>query len=223
MIALFDVNIPATTGGDPVVSDLSLRMEKGTWHEIVGPAGSGKSAVFEVMTLRRKPSQGRLVIAGRNIERLGRRGLSRVRSELGSCAQHPVLLRERTVVENVVLPMVVRGRAGQAVKAAEETLGFLGLMPERDIAVAALCAQQQALVGLAMATVGAPSVVVIDGVHEGLEPAVRGVVLSWLERINQQGSTVIVFGRRPINRRSSPVLWRLRDGKVERTGEIDRC
>lgn len=202
---------------------LSLKMERGSWNEIVGPAGVGKSALFEVLTLRRRPPSGRLIIAGRNIERLGRGALSTARLEMGSCPQGLTLLRERTALENILLPLVVRGETQGAVGKAEEALGFLGLMPQRDRPVSTLCAQQQVLVGLAMAAVGGPKVVVIDGVHEQLEPATRGVVLSWLERAQARGSTVVVFGRRAMNRRSASVLWRLRDGDVERTGEVDRC
>lgn len=223
MIACFDVTIPAPHGGGPVVDKLSLKMEKGSWNEIVGPAGAGKSALFDVLTLRRRPASGRLIIGGRNIERLGRRALSVARREMGSCPQHPTLLMERTALENVLLPLVVRGATQGAVEAAEEALGFLGLMPERDRSVSTLCAQQQALVGLAMAAVGRPKVVIIDGVHEGLEAATRGMALSWLERAQGRGSTIVVFGRRAMNRRAASVLWRLRDGDVERTGEVDRC
>lgn len=206
-----------------MVEGLSLKMDKGQWHEIVGPSGVGKSALFEVVTLRRRPARGRLVVAGRNVQRLGKKGLSEVRRSLGSCSQQPVLLEERTAVENVVLPMVVRGSMAQAVDEAEEVLGFLGVIEDRDRKVCALCSQRRALVALARATVGGPKVVVLDGIHEGLEPGVRGLVLSWLEKVHRRGSTVIVFGRRPMNRSSRSVLWRLRDGAVERTGEVDRC
>ena len=223
MIALFDVTIASETGNTPVFSDLSMQLDKGSWHEIVGAAGSGKSVLFDVMTLRCAPQKGRLVIAGRNMSRLGRRGLSEIRREIGSCAQRPVMLEERTAVENVVLPMVVRGASQQAVEAAEEVLGFLGIMPERDQAVGQLCDQHRALVALARATVGEPSMVVIDAVHEALEPGVRAMALSWLERLQKGGSTVIIFGRRPMNRRSGSNLWRLRDGALEQTGEVDRC
>ncbi len=223
MIALFDVTIPASQGGSPVVDGLSLKMEKGQWHEIVGPSGVGKSALFEVVTLRSSPQAGRLVVAGRNIQRLGPTGLAEVRRSLGTCSQRPTLLTRRTVVENVVLPMVVRGATQGAVDEAEKVLGFFGLMGHRDQRVGQLCFQRQVLVSLARATVGRPEVVVIDGVHEGLEPGVRGLMLSWLEKLHSRGTTVVVFGRRPMNRSSESVLWRLRDGEVERTGEVDRC
>ena len=223
MIAIFDLTIPEMGGGSQVVEGLSLRMEEGSWNEIVGPAGVGKSAIFDVLSLRRKPAAGRLVVAGRNLERLKKGGLWKVRKEIGSCPQRPTLLWDRSAVENVVLPMVVRGESREALKKAEETLGFLGVMPERDRSVGALCAQHQALVALAMATVGSPKVILIDGIHETLEPAVRGVALSWLEKMQGSGSTVVIFGRRAMNRRRSSVLWRLRDGEVARTGEVERC
>ncbi len=223
MIALYDIAIATTDGEPPVISGLSLSVDEGGWHEIVGPSGSGKTALFEVMTLRRRPTAGKLIVAGRNVDRLKEGGLAEVRRQIGSCEQQPTLLSRRTAVENTVLPMVVRGETEQAVEAAEEVLGFLGVMPQRDLAVDALSEQDQILVGVAMATVGAPPLIVIDGVHESLEPAVRGVVLSWLEQLRDDGSTVVILGRRPMNRRSNPVLWRLREGSLERTGEVDRC
>lgn len=223
MIALFDLTINSSGEGGPLVEGLSLKMEAGSWHEIVGPAGVGKSAIFNVLSLRTKAAKGRLVLAGRNVDRLKRGGIEEIRKELGSCPQRPELLWHRSAVENVVLPLVVRGDSRRALREAEESLGFLGVMPERDIAVGQLSGQHQALVALAMATVGAPRVVLVDGVHEVLEPAVRGVALSWLERVQKSGSTIVVFGRRAMNRRASSVLWRLRDGDVERTGEVERC
>lgn len=223
MIALYDVTIPDNSGDTPVVRDLEFRAEQGSWHEIVGPSGAGKSALFEVMTLRSRPSAGQLVVAGRNVDRLDAGGLAELRRRIGGCAQQPVLLDERTAVENVVLPMVVRGEIDEAVEAAEQVLGFLGVMPERDRSVHTLPNQQKILVALARAMVGKPRLVIIDGVHQQLEPAVRGVVLSWLEQLRDRGATVVVLGRRPMNRRSNPVVWRLRDGQIEQTTEVDRC
>ena len=219
MIALFDVTIPEDGGDNPAVRDLSLRLEASGWHEIVGPSGAGKTALFEVMTLRRRPKRGKLVVAGRNVDRMKRAELAQVRQDLGSCPEEPVLLRRRTAVENAVLPMVVRGASEEAVEAAEEALGFLGVMSERDRTVASMSSQHRALVGLAMATVGTPAVIAIDAVHERLEPAVRGMVLSWLERKQDQGSTVVIFGRRPTNRRAESSVWRMRDGRIEETDE----
>jgi ABC-type ATPase involved in cell division len=223
MIALFDVTIPHWEGGEPVVCGLSLRMDESSWHEIVGPADSGKTALFDVLTLRRRPTKGKLVVAGRNVDRLKKGGLAKVRRDLGSCPQRPALLWERSAVENVVLPMVVRGDREDALTAAEEVLGFLGIMHERDRPIVEMSSQCRALVGVAMATVGAPKVIVIDGIVEQLEPGQRGVVLSWLERLRKKGSTIVLLGRRPTNRRCDPVVWRLRDGAIERTGEVERC
>lgn len=223
MIALFDLAIHDSGTGGSVVEGLSLEIESRSWNEIVGPAGVGKSAIFDVLSLRRKPQQGRLLLAGRNIDRLKKGGLAQIRREIGSVPQDPVLLWERSAVENVVLPLVVRGTSRNPLKDAEETLGFLGVMPERDRPVGALCAQHQALVALAMATVGAPNLVLVDGTHELLEPAVRGMALSWLEGLQRKGSTIVVFGRRAMNRKGTSILWRLRDGEVERTGEVERC
>ena len=224
MIALFDVTIPGVDGEAPVVDDLSLQIEEGSWNELVGPSGTGKTALFEVMTLRRRPARGRLVIAGRNVDRLGRRGVAGVRRDLGSCPQRPALLWERTVVENAVLPMVVRSRVDGAVDAAEEVLDSLGLLARRDRPVSTLSDQEQALVGLAMATVGRPSLVVIDGIRQKLESTARGMALSWLDRVCDGGSTVIIFGRRPLNRRAEAKVWRVRNGTVEASkAGGDRC
>lgn len=221
MIALSNVDISAAGGGDPVADDLSFRIEQEGVHEIVGPSGVGKTALFEVMTLRRRPARGSVVLAGRNVDRLGREDLADARCDIGSCAQQPVLLEQRTPVENAVLPMVVRGRSDEAADAAEEALGFLGILSRGDRPVGTLSMQDRILVALARATVGNPSVVVVDGVHERLEPAVRGLALSWLEEVAESGCTVVVLGRRPTNRRSSSSLWRLDEGRISVDGGAD--
>ena len=122
-----------------------------------------------------------------------------------------------------MLPMVVRGELERAVEAAEETLGFLGVMRRRDRAVRELSEQERRLVGIARATVGMPEMIVIDGLQEGLEPAMRGVVYSWLERCREAGSTLFVFGRRPTHRRTQGQVWRLGDSGLEPTDEVERC
>ncbi len=223
MIALVDVKIPAVESDTPLVESLSVKMEAGTWNEIIGPAGAGKTALFEILSLRRTPPKGKLVIAGRNISRLKKGGLAKLRREVGSCPQEITLLPERTVVENTILPLVVRGMGREGLKTAEETLGFLGLMHRRDTPVGCLSEQEQILVGLSMATVGSPKVILIDGVHERLESGSRGLVMSWLKKRSQKGSTVVLLGRKALNRRDDATLWRLKDGAVERTGEVDRC
>ncbi len=222
-VGLFDISVGGRGLDGPVIEDLSVQMERGVWHDIVGRSGAGKSLLYGVLSLQRKPEKGRLVVAGRNLERLDEGEMAELRQCVGSCGQRPVLLEERSAVENVVLPMVVRGQLDGAVEAAEETLGFLGVMPQRDRAVEALSEQERRLVGVARATVGQPEVILIDGVHEDLEPAVRGVVYSWLERCQKAGSTVFIFGRRPSPRRDNQQVWRLGMSGLEPTDEVARC
>ncbi|TXD35513.1 ATP-binding cassette domain-containing protein [Lujinxingia vulgaris] len=209
MIALYDVKVPTCGEGRADARALSWRVERGQWAEVVGGAGSGKSALFEVITLMSQPSSGRLVVAGRNLERVGRAGLSAVRREIGACAQWPPVLAKRTVVEHAVLPMVARGGASGALAAAEAVLEGLGLEHLRDVPGGQLSAQERMLVGVMMATVGSPKLVVIDAVHEALEAAWRGRVLSWLWQLKERGSTVVVLGRRPTSRSSGGEVLRL--------------
>ncbi|RAL23094.1 hypothetical protein DL240_09415 [Lujinxingia litoralis] len=213
MIALYDVIIPGAFAGGAVSRALTWRVEAGQWAEVVGGAGSGKSALFEVLTLGSLPASGRLVVAGRNLDRAGRGGLAAVRREIGGCAQWPQVLAERTVIEHAVLPMVARGQQGRALVAAEEALGALGLDACREVCGAELSAQQRALLGVVMATVGRPKLVVVDAVQEGLEAAWRGRVLSWLWQLKEGGSTVVVLGRRPTSR--------AREGEVLRLGGLE--
>ncbi|WP_164856291.1 ATP-binding cassette domain-containing protein [Lujinxingia sediminis] len=209
MIALYDVKVPTCGAGRADARALSWRVERGQWAEVVGGAGSGKSALFEVITLMSQPLSGRLVVAGRNLERVGRGGLSAVRQEIGACAQWPQVLVGRTVVEHAVLPMVARGGASGALAAAEAVLEGLGLEHLRDVPGSQLSAQDRMLVGVMMATVGSPKLVVIDAVHEALEAAWRGRVLSWLWQLKERGSTVVVLGRRPTSRSSGGEILRL--------------
>lgn len=225
MIALFDVAIPTEgrEGSKSRTREVSMKLSADTWHEIVGPSGVGKSRLFEVLTLRRRPRRGRLVIAGRNIDRLDAGDLAQVRRELGSCCQDPVLLPRRSILENTILPMVVRKRADEAVEAAEKTLGFFGMFDRREQPVCELSDQQRRLVAIARATVGTPSIVVVDGVHEQLEPAVRGMVLSWFEKLCGGGTTLILLGRRAMSRGGDANVWRIGRQGIEEPSEVTTC
>jgi len=213
MIALYDVRIPTTGAGRADARALSWRVEAGQWAEVVGGSGSGKSALFEVITLSSAPAAGRLVVAGRNLERVGRSGMGAVRREIGGCAQWPAVMAGRTVVEHAVLPMVARGEASGALAAAKAMLEALGMEALRDVPGRDLSAQDQMLMKVLMATVGQPRLIAIDKVHEALEAAWRGRVLSWLWQLKERGSAVVVLGRRPTSRASSGEVLRL-DGSV---------
>ena len=195
MINCYHLTVPGTERTGPLLDDVSFEIDEGEWVEFVGPSGSGKSLLHSVLALESKPTDGRLVIAGRNLARLDGRGLVELRREFGSCRQTEQLLEPRTVVENLVVPLVVRGKTTQASSTADRLLERAGLEQLRDVPVAELSAGHRRMVALLRAVMGRPRAILVDGGFEGLGDDLREAAKAAVHRSHDQGSAVVLFGR----------------------------
>jgi ABC-type lipoprotein export system ATPase subunit len=221
IISCFHLTLAAPGGGDSpqLIDDVSLELEQGSWNEIVGPSGAGKSLLFGILSLRFVPDDGRLVVDGRNFHRLSGRGVADLRRRFASCAETPVLLEDRTVIENLVLPFVVRREEGRALSVCEELLEDAGLGRLRDVPVCDLARQERALVGLLRAVSGDSRLILIDGVLEQLEDEHLRTAMRLLQRRHLDGATVVVFGREPTQNARRGRIFRMQDGAIEAVDE----
>jgi len=216
MISCYQLTIPGTDSTGPLLDDVSFEIDDGEWVEFLGPSAAGKTLLYSVLALETKPTDGRLVIAGRNLDRLDGRGLVELRRELGSCRQEVELLESRTVVENLVVPLVVRGKTTRASSAADRVLERADLEDLRDIRVAELSAGHRRAVAILRAVMGRPRAILVDGALERLGGALYEAVNAAIHRSYDQGSAVLLFGRHstddgPSERR----LYRLDGGRLE--------
>ena len=210
-------------GGALLLDDVSFEIPTNAWAEVLGRAGSGKSLLFGVCSLRYRAKGASLIVGKRNLARLTPGKLAQVRATIGSCAQPPVLLERRSVIENLLLPFVVRGEQDGALGKIEETLERLELRGLRDVPVHATTPQERQLVGLMRACLGRPKVLLLDDAIAGLDPLYKKRALSLISGCHRQGATVVLFGRERVAPRAVDVLeLHLEDGHlrpVERAGQ----
>lgn len=198
MFACFDLTVPRPRGDGRLFDGWNVEIDDGEWIDVVGDSGSGKSILFAILTLERRPEEGRLVVQGRNLERIDEADLDELRRQFGTCRQPVELLEDRTVLENVLLPLVVRGEVDGARELADSHLESVGLAELADARVANLSSNERRGVAVARATVGSPAVVAVDEPAVGREGRLAGISKRALGGVHEEGATVLTFGcRRP--------------------------
>lgn len=198
-----------------LIEDISVDLQTGSWNEFVGGPGSGKSLLFGMLSLRLDADGGKLLFGGRNFERLSRRGIADLRREIASCAERPLLLEDRTVLENLVLPFVVQGKSDKACARCEELLEEVGLAERRHVRVSSLSQGERVLVGALRAIAPSPSLILLDGVLEQLADTQRRAVMRLLQAQHLAGATVVLFGRSETTNSRTGHVFHLVDGKID--------
>lgn len=198
-----------------ILHDVTLELERGSWSEFVGPSGAGKSLLFGILSLRLEPDAGKLLVDGRNFHRLSRRGVSDLRRVFASASEEPVFLERRTVIENLVLPFVVRGESTSAVERCEALLEEARLLHLRDLQAASLSRQERVAVAVLRAVAGKPKMVLIDDALHQVDDALRGTLLRMIQRVHLDGAAVALFGREPSANARRGKVFTLVGGEIE--------
>jgi len=219
MIACYQLTVSHPSDRGFLFEDGSFEVQRGEWAEVVGPAGSGKSVLYSMAALERRPLEGRIVVGGRDLERVGAGDLAEMRRSMGCCGQPPEFLEERSVLENVTAPLVVRGESADARKRGEELLERAGLAGRSESPVGELAESERRLLGVLRAVVGEPDLVLVDGALEFLSGAHREEAAARLTEAHGRGATVVAFGRRGSNIDASDgSVFRIREANIERLG-----
>jgi cell division transport system ATP-binding protein len=172
---------------------LSFALEPGEMVFLTGHSGAGKSTLLRLIGLLERPTRGRVTVNGRDLASLPRRSIPAHRREIGMIFQDHRLLPERTVFDNVALPLVVAGmhrrEIGRRVRAALDQVGLLRF--ERAFPLTLSSGQQQR-VGIARAVVGRPPVILADEPTGNLDPALSREIFHLFERFHQVGVSLLI-------------------------------
>lgn len=218
MISCFHLTVADPHHKRPLLDDVSLEVNKGDFVEIVGPAGAGKSLLFSLLSLREKALHGKCIIAGRNLDRLDANAVAELRQTLGSCAQQPRFLEERTALENLILPLVARGQADGALETVEALIEGTRLETQARVPAGRLSDAERRLLGVYRALVGRPKLVLVDGGLAGLGD-LRDEARAGIEAAHRAGATVVLFGRELSDMDAEHTLTlRLEEGRLETVG-----
>lgn len=180
-------------GGHTGLSNVSLRIEADEMVFLTGHSGAGKSTLLKLIGLLERPSNGQLHVNDRNLTRLKSRQIPYHRRDVGMIFQDHRLLHDRTVFDNVALPLVVAGvghkEIGRRVRAALDKVGLL--YKERNAPVT-LSGGEQQRVGIARAVVSKPPLVLADEPTGNLDPELSEEIMALFEQFNQVGVTLLI-------------------------------
>ncbi len=179
--------------GRDALTSVSFRLEQGEMAFLTGPSGAGKSTLLKLVALIERPSRGTVLVGSLNTSRVRRRKIPEFRRRLGIVFQDHKLLNDRTVFDNVALPLVIgalrRREIGRRVRAALDQVGLLGFekhFPE------SLSSGEQQRVGIARAVASRPELVIADEPTGNLDPELSREILGLFERFNEVGVTVLI-------------------------------
>jgi cell division transport system ATP-binding protein len=187
-------NVTKVYKGDVVaLRDVSLEILKGEFVFLVGPSGSGKSTFLRLLLRDETSTEGRILVAGRDIGRLGAWKVPQLRRNIGCVFQDYKLLPNKTVYENVAFALEVIGRPKSIVGSqVPQILDLVGLSKKASNFPSELSGGEQQRVSIARAFVNRPLILLADEPTGNLDPATTVGIMRLLDRINRTGTTVVM-------------------------------
>ena len=175
------------------LSNVSLKIEKGEFVYLTGPSGAGKTTLFRLITGFDHPSSGSITIAGQDLSLIGRNEIPFVRRKFGVVFQDFKLLKNRTIMENVCLPLEFLNLRRQEINSrAAEILDQVGLKYKTGFFPQQLSGGEQQRVAIARALVTRPGLLIADEPTGNLDQSLADEIMSLFAKINAQGTTVFI-------------------------------
>jgi cell division transport system ATP-binding protein len=180
-------------GGLEALRGVSLNIEPGEMVFLTGHSGAGKSTLLKLITLIERATYGQIIINGRNVSRIRRSRIPYLRREIGIIFQNHKLLYDRTVFDNVALPLVIAGLAHQEMqRRVRAALDKVGLLDKERRYPIVLSGGEQQRVGIARAVVNKPPVLLADEPTGNLDPDLSREIMRLFEQFKQVGVTVMI-------------------------------
>ncbi len=179
--------------GLPAIKNLNLSIEDGEFVFVVGASGSGKSTFIKLLLRELKPTDGFIEVNGEDISKLRSKGVARYRRNVGEVFQDFRLLNDRDVYSNITFAQHVIGVNKKEIKKnAARVLNLVGLSEKYRSNPDELSGGEQQRVSLARALVNKPDILLADEPTGNLDPDNSREIMKLLEKVNEQGTTVIV-------------------------------
>jgi cell division transport system ATP-binding protein len=183
---IYEPNVAALT-------DVSFVIDKGEFVFVVGASGSGKSTIIRLILKELEPTEGKIVVGGRDLSRLKRSKVPLLRRNVGCVFQDFKLLPNRTAAENVAYALKVQGESGNSIRRkVPEVLNLVGLAHKMTSYPDELSGGEQQRVSIARAVVNHPPLLICDEPTGNLDPDTSVGIMQLLYRINRAGTTIVM-------------------------------
>ena len=224
VVALSDATKTYDVGGVvEALSRVSLTLPRGSYTAVMGPSGSGKSTLLNLIGALDTPTEGRVVVAGRDVGRATQAERAALRgTEVGFVFQTFNLLSRLTAVENVALPLVFDGvPRGDRIQRARELLDAVGLGDRTDHLPTELSGGQRQRVAIARALVAEPALVLADEPTGNVDTDTGGRVLDIFDELHADGNTLLlVTHERHVAERAERIVH-VTDGELVDVERVD--
>lgn len=180
-------------GGHEALKGVSFEIKRDEMVFLTGHSGAGKSTLLKLMMVMERPSSGQVLVNGQNLRGLPSRKIPALRRDIGVVFQNHQLLFDRTVFDNVALPLIIAGyqprEVGRRVRAALDKVSLLSKEKQMPIT---LSGGEQQRVGIARAVVNKPRILLADEPTGNLDPELSAEIMHLFEQFNQVGVTVLI-------------------------------
>jgi cell division transport system ATP-binding protein len=217
VISMLDAGV-TYPNGKVALSEVDVTIPRGDFVFLVGASGAGKTTFIKLLIREVQPTAGRVVVAGRDLARLRRREVPKLRRRIGIVFQDFRLLPAKTVFENVAFALEVTGASGAEIRRrVPMLLNLVGLHQHGDHLPTQLSGGEQQRVAIARALVHDPAILIADEPTGNLDPVTSWEIIQLLIQINVFGTTVLMatHNQEIVNAMRRRVLA-LEDGKLVR-------
>jgi cell division transport system ATP-binding protein len=189
----FDQVTKRYPSGQEAVHELSFELGAGEMAFVTGHSGAGKSTLLKLIALIERPTRGHVTVNGQNLHGLRRGRIPELRRGIGMVFQDHRLLMDRSVYDNVALPLIIAGLSREEIaKRVRASLDKVGLLERERSEPVTLSTGEQQRVGIARAIVAKPSVLIADEPTGNLDPQLSGEIMRLFADFQQVGTTVLI-------------------------------
>jgi len=205
----------------PILRDINLTVREGEFLAIMGPSGSGKSTLMNLIGFLDKPTEGKIIIKGLDIDTLSDKEVARLRGlEIGFVFQTFNLIPRLTALENVELPTYANTREGMDTrKRAKDLLKMVGLEDRMHHKPGELSGGQSQRVAIARALINDPAILLADEPTGNLDSKTGCEILNMFTRLNEGGRTIVMITHDPEIAKYADRIVLVKDGIVQNNSE----